>query len=339
MNIFSECWFKDCHHMALLPVVDELLGSYEYLLLNQIYYYEENDITGLNIKRIDFLNIYDKLELNGISCQVLYGKNVISILQENLENSAYAIIGVDNYYESIRDDYFMKQHVAHSLLITKMNYKEKIATVLEQSYFFRYDYQFYQVLFDELRNSYLGFINNMNNENFFKKELSDICKYKNTIPQISIFRKDENVKSNIIKNRREFFGFLLSYKRQMSRGVYNVLHYSKQLKNIVEKAIHDEEQREQIIKSMTEIILGKNEELVTMKRIFENGQDKKYLYNLKDIIYDWTIIRNKITKMIYNKKIQNNYFEIVEKLIHSIYVLEKDNYDFLIGMIICEDYV
>lgn len=88
----------------------------------------------------------------------------------------------------------------------------------------------------------------------------------------------------------------------MSRGVYNVLHYSKQLKNIVEKAIHDEEQREQIIKSMTEIILGKNEELVTMKRIFENGQDKKYLYNLKDIIYDWTIIRNKITKMIYNKK-------------------------------------
>ena len=43
--------------------------------------------------------------------------------------------------------------------------------------------------------------------------------------------------------------------------------------------------------------------------------------------------------MIYNKKIQNNYFEIVEKLIHSIYVLEKDNYDFLIGMIICEDYV
>lgn len=135
MNIFSECWFKDCHHMALLPVVDELLGSYEYLLLNQIYYYEENDITGLNIKRIDFLNIYDKLELNGISCQVLYGKNVISILQENLENSAYAIIGVDNYYESIRDDYFMKQHVAHSLLITKMNYKEKIATVLEQSYF------------------------------------------------------------------------------------------------------------------------------------------------------------------------------------------------------------
>ncbi len=330
MKSFNECWFKDCHHMALLPIMNEFLGTVDDLVLNQVYFYTKSDFCGLELKRIDFRNIYEILENKGIECDIVDNEDLILILTQYLKKNTYAIIGVDNFYESIRKDYYHKKHQAHSLLINDIKYDKKTAIVLEQPAFFSINYQLYNLPFKELTSSYLNFIARKKDSNFFSKELSDICKYKNEIPNISIFSKKQYKNNNTVDIEKYFIKNLLLYQENIMKGIEYIQVYKRKLGKLIENIIeYREKEKEIIINTMTQIILGKNEELVAMRRIISIDLEKKYIDNQKQIVNNWSIIRNKVSKMFYRKQYNKQYIVNINELLQEIYIREKNNYNII----------
>lgn len=330
MNIFNECWFKDCHHMALLPIVKEFLGTFDDLILNQVYFYKEKEFGDLEIKRIDFRNIYEILEEKGIECHVFSTRDILSILKQYLDKDSYAIIGVDNFFESIRKDYYKKKHIAHSLLIKNLEYDEKKVVVLEQPTFFSTDYQLYELTFNELINAYLNFVDRKENSNFYVKKLSDICKFQDNIPNISIFSKKIFKKNNDDISKDIFLKEIFLYKENIFRGIEYIEVYREKIDLLVKKRIHmNENENEIFINSMTDIILGKKEELAAIRRILSCELEKKYIKNQNQIISNWSIIRNKFSRMIYRKQKNDQYIVDINNLLQNIYIREKDNYNII----------
>ena len=91
----------------------------------------------------------------------------------------------------------------------------------------------------------------------------------------------------------------------------------------------NENENEIFINSMTDIILGKKEELAAIRRILSCELEKKYIKNQNQIISNWSIIRNKFSRMIYRKQKNDQYIVDINNLLQNIYIREKDNYNII----------
>lgn len=325
MKNFSECWFKDCYHMALLPIVNEYLGNYDCLLFNQVYYYYIDD-NVIKLKRIDFTNVYTLLKKHGITCQNFNEENIINTIIHNYCINDYVIVGIDNYYEKARKDYYQKKHVAHSLLITNINYENEEATILEQEFFFSNTYKKLNISFSELEEMQTSYLINKNKESFFDKPFPDICKINNVIPDISLFRKTGEDKVCSAESQKQFIQKIIKYNSSISSGIKYILEWNNLIGQNVKKGIADINYGNFIINALSEIILGKKEELAVMNKVLPLQMVEEFVLSQKSIISDWSCIRNKISKIIYSKEINQSYLEDIHYLLSNIYFNENANY-------------
>lgn len=324
MKKYNEGWFKDCHHMALLHATSNLISEYDCLICNQVYYYVKDEQYGIQIERIDFFNVYDILPKFGIECEVQNESSLRDILERGVNKNTYIIAGIDNYYESIRRDFFLKKHVAHSMLISEVNYKKSEVTILEQPLFFSHDYQFYKISIEELIKSNLSFNERKNDPHFFLKKLPDICKYKGNLPEISILKKREEKRVKNIETKLCFMSKLLSYRKKVYCGIEYLNEFIEEIEAIIEKSIIDIEFGEKLIENLSAIIQGKTEELVAIKRVISMDVYPLYENNQKKIITNWSMIRNYISKMIYSKKIKDYK---IQDLLANILSCEYKNFE------------
>lgn len=216
------------------------------------------------------------------------------------------------------------------MLIKNLEYDEKKVVVLEQPTFFSTDYQLYELTFNELINAYLNFVDRKENSNFYVKKLPDICKFQDNIPNISIFSKKNFKKNNDDISKDIFFKEIFLYKENIFRGIEYIEVYREKIDLLVKKRIHmNENENEIFINSMTDIILGKKEELAAIRRILSCELEKKYIKNQNQIISNWSIIRNKFSRMIYRKQKNDQYIVDINNLLQNIYIREKDNYNII----------
>lgn len=60
-------------------------------------------------------------------------------------------MGIDSYFETLRNDYYQKRHSGHSVLICGINEEEKIYKIIEQPFFFSLNYQIYDISLTEIK--------------------------------------------------------------------------------------------------------------------------------------------------------------------------------------------
>lgn len=122
---FTRIWVKDCYHMSILPGIFFVKGNVDCLLFNQYFKYSiENDV--ITYKSINIKNVYELLKDNGIDIQpILEVKNIHNFIKNELNNGNVIIMGIDSYFETLRNDYYQKRHSGHSVLICGINEEEK----------------------------------------------------------------------------------------------------------------------------------------------------------------------------------------------------------------------
>ena len=154
---FRDIWFKDCFHMALIPPVIHNLGNADCLIFNHIwrYGYEDNSLLG-HLK--EFGNVYEILNSKGIKCIPLtnHEEDISGFVIDKLNNNNFVIVGVDNYYERIRKDFYNIKHSGHSILINGYD-ESKSFFAIEQPFFYSYEYDICNVDVEDLKKAYLSY--------------------------------------------------------------------------------------------------------------------------------------------------------------------------------------
>lgn len=316
---FNDIWFKDCFHMAFLPAIGHVLGNNECVLFNQLYLYHLNNY-GITLKCREFHSLYDIAAKKNISCMpFIKVYDIAEFIQMAIRTGHFIIVGIDNYYEEIRKDFFQKKHQAHSVLLYGIEQSlDTKVFVLDQPFFHSYAYQTYQMSFYNLINAYNSYVDRMKDNSFFANRLSHICCINSIQPSACL------IYNNKLDNQETDRDSRFCFKRELinnHKDIYIHLENILQYKNILEESysytVTDPICGDKIIEDLNNLILSKNVEFYVFERLFKADKGRKTLQS--EIINGWSFIRAAFSKARFSNKANKLHSEKCKMLCEDIY--------------------
>ncbi len=328
---FNRLWFKDCFHMSLIPAIDFINGNADFFMYNQMYNYVFSE-NYLSINTIEFDNLYSILDNYKIRYEVKVNQiDIISYLINNLSNSKLTIVGIDNYYESIRRDCFLKKHNGHSVLVCGVNFSKELFYIIEQPFTYSFKYSLQELSFIDMEKCYLSFVQNHAKKEFYCNKIYNSCLYNNEIPlSVTLDTKkigqpdnlfDKNIYKHNLKNNFKL----------LEKGIESLKIFSDNYKNIYDNCSSENKNSMEIIKNLNCIINAKNVEIyIHNKMSLLSDMQKNNGITIAEL---WSQIRTLLSKYMYShKRNESHLFQIRENFINIINS-EEIILKFLINMI------
>lgn len=315
INPFNTLWFKDCYHMAMLPVIVNNLGNAECILYNQFFTYDFSE-NGITVVSNDFTNLYDILTSKNIECMPFVKVyDLICFVKTAIQTNHCIIIGLDNYYEEIRRDLYMIKHQAHSVLIHGIDTEKEIVNILEQPFFYSYDYKSCCLSFKSLEDGYNNFVERRdgNFKDFFYKQLTSISCIQGLLPSACIISvKEQKKKSkNDLQARERFIESIQSNISEIYEKIECINRFIEDFEKFY--LLCNDENNQFIVNNLSEVINNKLIEHYLYSTLFELESDILRLQ--KSIIIDWGGIRSILSKYMFSKKrIDTHIISSCEKL-------------------------
>ncbi|WP_167957222.1 BtrH N-terminal domain-containing protein [Anaerosporobacter faecicola] len=140
---FNDFFYRDCYYNSLFAVINHFKGDISYILANelQIYDYVAKSVLSTGIVTLSMMPTNKLLEKMNIYYDAKEGKIEPCEIYDALENDKPVILMVDCFEESIRQDYYHKEHLDHNLLIYGYNDEQKTFHIFEHSRTNRLDYK------------------------------------------------------------------------------------------------------------------------------------------------------------------------------------------------------
>lgn len=311
MKPFTDVWFKDCHHMALLTILNLYKIDNSNLLLNQIYYYDIYN-GKIVLKCIDQKNVYDILQLNGLVCidheYIVESTELIHMIYESP-----IIIGIDCFYESIRKDCYKKRHMLHSLVIYK--YSNEFAYVVEQPSFFSSEYKIYKNSLNEIIQAHNSYLQNINNDDYSFRPLKNICYLNGRKPSLLTFNK-----ADVKREKYKFEEYLITLQNNtdsIKNGLLQIINYSNYFDIICSQ---NKKYLIEQVEYISDIILNKKIECYIWCKFLNDIYEKGIIVEkTNQVIKQWILMRKIIAKMIYSEEVDASYVYNAKKVLNCIY--------------------
>ena len=320
---FNSLWFKDCFHMALLPVLSQILGNADCIKYNQFFHYvlTEEGIAGFNN---EFNNIFKIMRYKDINFYLEPTNDIISEITQALLAKYYVVVGIDNYYEEKRKDFFNKEHNGHSITIFGSNIKKESFWALEQPFFYSYNYSEMEIKQGNIELGYQSFLNNIENNDFFYNTLSPISRINGRDIPSSCFISGEDL-SREKKDNLSISNYVNKYlenRQNIYKNLENIKLYERDFEYYYIKCA-DPTVGSKSINNLSKLINDKRIEFYLMNNIVNigNGGNEN-----NDVINYWTQIRSYISKFVYSHVINKEHIYICQQLIKDIYYLKKTYY-------------
>ena len=322
INPFNELWVKDCYHMSILPGVVYSEGNGEVVLFNQYFKYSL-DKTSICYKAYDYQNLYQKINTETnivISAQTDRPINFHQFLKEKLLEKKVVVVGIDNYYEDIRSDCFLKKHSGHSVLVCGMDEEKKVYKILEQPFFYSYQYKSCEINFDTLEKCFNEFFKRKDCEDFFYNDLSEATRVNGEMPILCTMTIEEGDINPInINERRRYQKNCIKKMNEIEEALEYITVYEEKFEELYKNI--NESYNYSIIKDLNILINNKILEEYICEKLIHN---KKIQLIVCNIIDNWKYIRMILSKKVFSRR--ENDMHIVEgiKRLKTIYLLEKN---------------
>ncbi len=321
---FNETVYKDCFYSATFPIIDHFLGSIIPFIVNNIYFYNYDNIQRITYKSkqfdefADFQNTLSKIGI--ILVTKLQSEDIISDLINSIKANKPVVILIDCFYESIRHDIYQKRHVPHAITIYGYNTKEQYFNIIEANYLDSILNVKRTLSFNDVKNSYNGFITNLHYSKFFTYfEYS----YTNTIQK----DKQDYINNSIVQYKQN----LLDNRNLIIEGLNAISIFTENFKSILEIRDLSSINLEVLLKNLDILIRNKLSDKYTFVKIFGN---KNNLVSQQDsVIGNWNIVRAILNKYKFSSIFKQDSFNVLLKKLSDIYNIEcayyKKFFDFL----------
>nr|WP_279289745.1 SDR family NAD(P)-dependent oxidoreductase [Anaerocolumna cellulosilytica] len=321
---FNDVYYKSCFYNSLFPVVKYFRKDVLAFLTNQIIAYDYSDNSKIPLS-VSYHSIKDNsIILNEIGI-IAHAKNtsqdIIYDITSSITEGKPVILWVDSYYEPIRNDTFHKKHLAHSWLIYGFNETKRECYIIEHRHSDSLAYEKCVLGYDDVINSYEGFINN------FQNDMTRIPSYSN----YSLYSDEEiNGNKNSQLNHLHVFGEnYLKYKDIVLKGLENIKLFQEIYTTIVEDEKVLSENVVPLINCLNEVINIKKVESYRARMIFRPKTD--YAQIVDEITEYWDLIRKKLARYMYSSVYKPEELILTGKVINTIYIMEHRHHKMLSG--------
>lgn len=327
--LFKDIWVKDCFHMSFLPAVQTILGNADCVLFNQIFKYEKTE-NCLNFKPYDFQDIYTILKQQNINA--IPAKQVEDIciyLKEQLQADNMIIVGVDNYYETVRRDCYHIKHNGHSVLVYGMDTDYEVFHIVEQPFFYSTQYTYYDMPFDSMKECYDSYVKHIDQEEFFYNKLTDTTLIHGRNPSVcSVGAAVQQKKSQDVNLRKFYIKRLKAEKQEIVDSLTSILAFADEFGGTYHECNKESPFSLNIIKNLNDLINNKGLEIYLLKKTGIVSEELEQISS--KIVKEWMELRMMLSKYMFSKNFNERHMLRGKEILKDIYELE---YHFYQGVI------
>jgi hypothetical protein len=314
---FNEIFYKNCFYNSFFPVVNYFNKNVTRFLVNDILVYKfegKDEDVALNVEYLPCLRIEQLLRLenmnmiNKISCS-----DIIADIISSVSQNRPVIIWVDCYYESIRTDAYNKNHWPHTLLIYGYDMSRRLFNIIEHRHRNNLTYEKRTLSFEDVSNSYYGFINNFGLDQvaetymeFYDIRIGEECQTDSTAGgcYYSTFTSNNHEKKDhIYKGLEDLKHFLEGFEQTAGNEALLKINI------------------EGLLKGVNDIINAKNVEKYKIRHL--PNLDSECTVLLEKIIDDWDTVRGILARYFYSSEYIIESLELSVEKIKNIYKLEN----------------
>jgi len=315
---FNEMFYKNCFYNAAFPVLQYYNRSILSFLVNDVILYtesKENEGEYINTEYVSIKPVEEILEKEGLEYQIKgVCDNVIEDIIHAISRDRLPIVSIDCFYEPIKPSSYMKEHWNHSLLVYGYDINQQVFHVIEHMHRDNLTYEKRILSFEDMRNSYEGYMKNFYVKNDTMSYIEIYCDEFNNKCTLDIDTDTEKYKHILAKNTA--IEKKLIYKRLESFKIFTEKY--KQI-SIDENLLR--ENSSMLLKNFNDVINAKNVQKYELQQLF--GIESEYFKLVNEICENWTYVRNVLARYQYTSVYKKEAFESSIKKLSDIYEIEQ----------------
>lgn len=314
---FTYFYFQDCLYNSLFSILNYYNRTILPFILNTQMIFSKSKKNILNLSfdysnNKSLSNILENLELNLET--YLDNELLLKNIKDAIDENALVIVNVDCYYEVIRKDTFMKEHLDHNLLV--YGYDDTKVLVYEHSNSNTLNYKPVEIDYDNLKKANNGFCTRYLID---KQQQFSYCKInKNKEYKLA----NDNINNNCIL---EYSIIFLDNQGNEKLSLDNLCSTLNKLSEIMND--------DTLLKENTNNVLEVINDVINVKKL-QHYLFKFFSKNLQDIADDltkyWAFIRLFIVKIVNQLQINNDEYKHVFDVIIKIKDKETKLHNMLI---------
>ncbi|WP_161627147.1 BtrH N-terminal domain-containing protein [Paenibacillus alvei] len=322
-NPFNDVFFKNCFYNSVFPIISHFQEDIFPFLLDDfiLFTFMEGDDGG-KIYSVEYCASHELQDLFEDSNLVVESKwdheKIIEDIIEGISGDRPVVVWVDSYYESIRKDTFLKQHLDHTILVYGYDKKNELFHVIEHDRRENLSYKKCIMPFTDIINGSEGYKRNFSSENKPSHYIFSHQKRERRKPDyVDIFAEN-------IENHRD--------KLQSSM---NALHqFNQYFITLASNELELRSQLDTLISFFNDVLNAKYIEKYRLTLLF--GEDDEVVLHVIKLIAQWDHIRKSVLRFKYQPIYHTDMFQpAYEKLLE----LEADEKSFHITLFAKLDHV
>jgi len=324
---FNDIYYKSCFYNSTFPVARFFGKDILSMLVNETIVYscdETKDGIGLNIKYIPSQSTEDILMEMGISVETKRSsESIIDDIIASLSKSRPVVIWIDCFYESIRNEMYLKTHWPHTLLIYGYDAYAKTFDIIEHMHRDNLLYTKRNISFDDIIKCYTGFRENFggtfNTYDYYEFYIDKTKSLENS--------SHSNKKGNSIL---AFACNMIDKKKVVLVGLQCLEKFCEDSRHLVMNKEELDKNSDNLLKLLNDVINSKTVEKYKLGKLY--GVESHFYEMASDIVTRWSSLRVIIAKYIYlllynsNKHIN---MATAAETIKGIYYAELEYYKIL----------
>ena len=320
---FNDIYYRSCFYNALFPVIRHLNKDCTPFLVNDVPIYTcvpDKEAIWLTVdyrsnKALEQLfheqniTVSTKLSSNSITNDVIF----------SISQNRPVIIVIDCYYALVREDLYQKEHWPHFWLVYGYDAVKKVFNIIEHRHRGSLSYKKYEVSYQELENSYKGYLENFHKGSNEPTFYAFYLKNSNNCPDENL---DEQYKKILAAN-------LINNKQDILQGLERIKLFAESFREFAARHESMENNMDDILNMFNGIINARKSDMYKVGLLFKENSDING--SLDKVIKNWDFIRLKLARCMYTSTYDRGSLEIVlEKLAH-MYEYEEEYQRLLIS--------
>lgn len=320
---FNELFYYSCFYNSFFPIVRYFQKDILPFIINSIPVYKTKEKENYLIPAIsyepqhNFLLLEEECIRQNIQIEANTQMENINWIKKNLNEGKFVIAFVDCYYEILRTDVYLKQHLPHALLLYGYDDELQEFTILEHTNQEILDYRPMKIGYQEFISASEGF------KEYFEEQIPFPALTSYKVNGTNKTEKNQNqLKIRYSENCKQIWPDMCRGFEKMKLFAQNALKENRNGEGYFSYILDD------IIPNLNQIINAKKAELYMIENF--HFTSNHYIKSKESILIKWEDFRAVLYRYYLNKDYKKDSIEkLLVNLLEEL-ALERKSYEELI---------
>ncbi|MFB9328390.1 beta-ketoacyl synthase N-terminal-like domain-containing protein [Paenibacillus aurantiacus] len=296
---FNELYYRSCLYNSMFPAVRRLGGSILPFLLNDLLLYRIAETPDGRRLEVDYEAVQPMADvlrdMHLAADPHSDSTNLVNEARHHLAQGHPVVVWVDSYYESIRKDAYLKQHIDHTLLVYGYDDERELFHIVEHDRRENLSYRHCTLPYSDLAAAAEGFANR-----YLYRDEHRVTHYvmrRTDAPESDYAIQPDEAVQSADHLRHLFASSQLAHRDQLAQSMDALRRYAVEFRLVVTDEGTLKAMLDGLVQQLNDIILAKQVEQYRLARLF--GAEDPLAVLASSVQQQWDTVRKGLVRYLY----------------------------------------